>query len=496
MSDGGLDSFWSSLRRAEHRFEAEAAETERELYRTVYGYKSRVMRLRSALAKSGSIAFQTVTTKLQGIKLDAIWGILFAAVRDMALYYGGSVVLGTAIGAGLGSLAFGVGAIPGAAIGAEAGNVVGEWVLMYLGLKMLAEGLVNTIPPALRLYVQGFRLAWGPVESDRPDARYSADYHHGEDMAAHRFADGHVLMIMAILMAIVAYLTRGKSEEALMQAVRKSERLGAKMADWLADNRERLLKAESLKPKVQPRPEPVKEEAPRSVRRSSPAPKPKTPAVRSNTAPPKFDPTTVKGPFSLLNQEYRPVTYDQFVQHVNDTGLNNAFSKPLSDVYTDVYAVPKDLRPPPSSYLTDEFMASHTAQFLPGAARVDATASFNGRYLRDIEAGLPFGRTDAVFTSPASLIDNLYATGDPAVMESTLGFPAGTFSEAGSMTRTYISNPEALGLRFAQGTEGGANPYWVPGGYTLNTNGGAGLPEMVTDQLPSPLVNPNVTVLQ
>ena len=249
MADG-LHDFWNSLRRAEQRFEAEAKETERELYRTVYGYKSRVMRMRSALAKSGPIALQTVTRKLEGISLDAVWDILFSAVRDMALYYGGSVVLGTAVGAGLGSLAFGVGAIPGAAIGAEAGNVVGEWVLIYLGLKMLAEGLVNTIPPALRLYVQAFRLAWGPVESDRPDARYSADYHHGEDMAAHRFADGHVLMIMAILMAIVAYLTRGKSEEALMQAVRKSERIGTKMADWLADNKERLLKEESLKPKV------------------------------------------------------------------------------------------------------------------------------------------------------------------------------------------------------------------------------------------------------
>jgi hypothetical protein len=279
MSDGGRDGFWSSLQRTEHRFEAEATETERKLYRTVYGYKSRVMRLRSALAKSGPIAFQTVTSKLEGIKLDAIWGILFSAVRDMALYYGGSVVLGTAIGAGLGSLAFGVGAIPGAAIGAEAGNVVGEWVLMYLGLKMLAEGLVNTIPPALRLYVQGFRIAWGPTEKDRPDARYSADYHHGEDMAAHRFADGHVLMIMAILIAIVAYLTRGKSEEALMQAVRKSERLGVKMADWLADNKERLLKEERLRPKAQMRApsQDSADESSSNASRGSPRPKSSAP---------------------------------------------------------------------------------------------------------------------------------------------------------------------------------------------------------------------------
>jgi len=302
MSDGGLHSFWSSLQRAEQRMEAEAKATERDLYRTVYGYKSRVMRLRSALAKSGPIAFQTVSRKLEGIDLKAIWPILFSAVRDMALYYGGSVVLGTAVGAGLGSLAFGFGAIPGAAIGAEAGSVVGDWVLIYLGLQMLAEGLVNTIPPALRLYVQGFRLAWGPVDSDRPDARYSADYHQGEDMAAHRFADGHVLMIIAILMAMVAYLTRGKSEEALMQAVRKSERLGTKMADWLADNRERLLKEESLRPRVQPRAQQAEEDVPRAVKRASGRMK-----SAASTVPDKAAPENLKVSGTTAGAPYRNI---------------------------------------------------------------------------------------------------------------------------------------------------------------------------------------------
>ena len=59
MSDGGLHSFWNSLQRAEQRMEAEATEVECGLYRTVYGYKSRVMRMRSALAKSGPLALQT-----------------------------------------------------------------------------------------------------------------------------------------------------------------------------------------------------------------------------------------------------------------------------------------------------------------------------------------------------------------------------------------------------------------------------------------------------
>jgi hypothetical protein len=80
-------------------------------------------------------------------------------------------------------------------------------------------------------------------------------------------------------------------------------------------------------------------------------------------------------------------------------------------------------------------------------------------------------------------------------MESTLGFDAGTFSGAGSMTRTYMDNPTNVGLRFATGREGGANDYWVPGGYTIKTTGGAGLPEMVTNQLPSPSVSANIRIL-
>ncbi|GLQ89398.1 DUF6861 domain-containing protein [Dyella flagellata] len=271
MSDGMLDSFWNSLQRAEYRLEAEASDVGRNVYRTIYGYQGRVMRLREALADSGPIARQTVMRKLEGISLDAVWDILFSAVRDMALYYGGSVVLGTAVGAGLGSLAGGVGAIPGAAIGFEAGNLLGEWVLMFLGLKMLAEGLVDTIPQALRLYVEAFRIAWGPVAQDRPDAPYSADYHHSEDMAAHRFAEGHVLMIIAILIALVAYLTRGKSEKALMDAIRKSERLGSKFADWLEANKGKLLEDERLKPKIRERAAGEKEpEANQAARSPSP----------------------------------------------------------------------------------------------------------------------------------------------------------------------------------------------------------------------------------
>jgi len=64
-----------------------------------------------------------------------------------------------------------------------------------------------------------------------------------------------VLMIMAILIAMVAYLLRGKSKEALFKAVGDSKRLGSKVADWLKENEGKLLKEENLQPKVRPQPE-------------------------------------------------------------------------------------------------------------------------------------------------------------------------------------------------------------------------------------------------
>jgi hypothetical protein len=194
-------------------------------------------------------------------------------------------------------------------------------------------------------------------------------------------------------------------------------------------------------------------------------------------------------------KEARPVSYADFLNHVTTNRLGDAFSKPLPYIYDNVYAVNKELRPNPDGYLTNEFRSSLSSEFADGAARVDETSSFNQRYLRDIQSGLPFGRDDAVFVSPLKLIDRVYGYGDSAMMERTLGFPDGTFNASG-MTRTYLTDPVSFGLRFANGRESGANPYWLPGGYTYNRDGYFGVPEMVTDKLPSPLVNQNIRVHQ
>ncbi|CAJ7329435.1 Uncharacterised protein [Burkholderia pseudomallei] len=255
MSDGLINHIWLTLHRVEDHLESRATWEAQQLYRTLHGYKSRVDRLQSAFRDSGPMASHMIAVKLEGLDLTMIWRILMSALHDVALYYCGSVVAGTAIGAGAGAMAGGVGAIPGAGIGMAAGMQLGTWVMAFLGLKMFAEGLAEIIPQAFRWYADGFHAVWGPATQNRSDARYTMSAANSEITAAHCFAQGHVLMIVGMLTAFVAYLTHGESEEVLLQAVRSSQRLGPKMADWVAKNKEILKKHPALQPKVRQPPE-------------------------------------------------------------------------------------------------------------------------------------------------------------------------------------------------------------------------------------------------
>src|SRR5580693_3038057 len=71
----------------------------------------------NAINESFPAAFTEITKKLRGVSIDAIKPILRDMLTDVALYLGGSTVLGAGIGGGIGSLGFGVGAVPGAMVG-------------------------------------------------------------------------------------------------------------------------------------------------------------------------------------------------------------------------------------------------------------------------------------------------------------------------------------------------------------------------------------------
>jgi hypothetical protein len=208
---------------------------------------NRVERVQGALFLSGPTATRILVERLPGIDVGAIGEILLSACKDIALVWGGSVLLGGAGGAAVGFFFGGVGAVPGAVAGAGLGVQAGAWIMGVLGLKALAEDLAETLPQALAHYERGIRMAWGPVKAwDAQD-----DMHR----AHHELAEGHIVLMTAILAALSAFLTRGRGDPAararVLAEIRQSPRLGPKVADWLAAQEERLVAHPALKPKQQ-----------------------------------------------------------------------------------------------------------------------------------------------------------------------------------------------------------------------------------------------------
>ncbi|WP_431477785.1 DUF6861 domain-containing protein [Massilia eburnea] len=216
---------------------------------SVDSQSSRVRRVRHALEQSGDMARRIIADRLAGIDMSSIWGILVEVCKDIALYYGGSVVAGAAVGATGGAFFGGVGALPGAAAGAAAGSQIGAWVMALLGLKSLVEGMVTAIPEALEYYERGFREAWGPAPRSPRTCSYALEDPQRGDVrhAAYEFANGHVMMIVAILMALMAYFSRGGGNKAVaLQEIRGSSRLGPRVARWIEENEQRLSRHPAL----------------------------------------------------------------------------------------------------------------------------------------------------------------------------------------------------------------------------------------------------------
>lgn len=205
----------------------------------------RVARVRQALGDSGPIAQRQMRDKFTGIDLSSIWHILVKACEDIAIVYGSSVTAGGLIGGIGGAFIGGVGAFPGAAAGAAAGSYIGGAVLALLGLKSLIEEANVAMPEAVVYYKKGFIEAWGPTKRDHEGLGTS--FGGNTRSAASDFASGHVIMIAAVLTAIVAYLTRGRGDKAvLLNEIGRSSRLGPRVAKWVAENEDRLRKHPAL----------------------------------------------------------------------------------------------------------------------------------------------------------------------------------------------------------------------------------------------------------
>jgi len=130
-----------------------------------------------------------------------------------------------------------------------------------------------------------------------------------------------------------------------------------------------------------------------------------------------------------------------------------------------IVLIPNGLRPEPSAYLSQDYIASHLAQFKDGVTRISALAPTGS-----------LGRLDGTFVMPKAIADKLIAKadGDIAKFEQLLGLAPGYLG----INPVRIDIPSPSGLRMPSGNEVSANYQWLPGGYTSG-----GIPEAIIDQV-------------
>ena len=125
--------------------------------------------------------------------------------------------------------------------GASLGAAIGGWILGLLGLHALVQDLVGTLPRALQYYQQGIQEAWGSSSENR-SCSGPAEWNHGSlSQASFLLANGHVQMVIALLSALMLWISRGRGERAnALQSINQSARLGPGFAKWIEANEEKL----------------------------------------------------------------------------------------------------------------------------------------------------------------------------------------------------------------------------------------------------------------
>lgn len=147
---------------------------------------------------------------------------------------------------------------------------------------------------------------------------------------------------------------------------------------------------------------------------------------------------------------------------IGTEGAGNKAGIPKAKI-DEILKTPKYSRPDPKTYLSKEQIAKHATQFKDGVTKISIQAPSG-------YAGPPGG----TFVMPTSVADDLIARagGDISELERLLGLDPGDLGT--NPVRIDIANP--TGLRVPSGNEKGANPKWIPGGYTSG-----GIAEIIID---------------
>lgn len=143
-----------------------------------------------------------------------------------------------------------------------------------------------------------------------------------------------------------------------------------------------------------------------------------------------------------------------------------------------ITSIPKGERPDPTTYLSQEFINEHLAQFENGASYILPETDYDLYY-----RGMPeIARNDGtLFVTSTDYMNKIIteADGDLAYIEKALGYPEGSLKE-GNFKIITIENPTDYHINMPSGNEAGANAEWIPGGSTSG-----GVPEAIVHNVPN-----------
>lgn len=210
--------------------------------------RRRISSVRHACDLAEREAAHQLLKRFADLDIHDILDDLIEVVTEMAMIVVGSTVTGAVIGGGVGFFAAGVGAVPGAASGALIGAQAGGWLLSLLGLASVAEFFMDGLPAIIEGYVRGIATAWrGPRELPNDPLNTFYDDPTAAQQGAWDIARSHEAVVVLLLGAIVAYLTRGGgSARVLAQDMQRSAR-GSRIALWMLKHEDKLKRHPDLK---------------------------------------------------------------------------------------------------------------------------------------------------------------------------------------------------------------------------------------------------------
>ncbi|WP_024690089.1 DUF6861 domain-containing protein [Pseudomonas tremae] len=214
----------------------------------------RVRCVRRACDLGEKEAANSILERFSELDIRSILDEMISTVADMAMIIIGSALTGATIGGGIGLLAGGIGAFPGAAAGALVGVQAGTWILGVLGLASIADFFTEGLKPIANGYIRGVSTAWnGPRERTGNPLSSFSDDSMAAQQGAWDIARSHEAVVILLLSAIVAYLTRGRGSVSVLATEMRGSERGAKLGQWMIRHEEDLKQHPDLKAPEPPR---------------------------------------------------------------------------------------------------------------------------------------------------------------------------------------------------------------------------------------------------